>query len=81
MPCARGSGIDMLKPLNVVLTETKDKTPLAVIPNLLHEEFSPQQLRAVAATLNKIADDCEARPIDPKYWTRSKVVYEFDLKY
>lgn len=55
----------MHKPLTATLTTTYTGKPLAVVDNLLPgvvgAELRPAQLRELAATLERIADDCEAR--------------------
>ena len=63
--------------LTVSLTRTFDNKPLAVVDNLPGggAELRPAQLRALAATLQRIADDCEARPVKGRYWTPSRRAY------
>jgi hypothetical protein len=38
-------------------------------------ELRPAQLRALAATLQRIADDCEARPVKGRNWTPARRAY------
>lgn len=61
----------MDKTLTANLTRAFDGTPLAVVDNLPGggAELRPAQLRALAATLQIIADDCEARPVKGRNWT------------
>ena len=54
--------------LHATLTRTYRGEPLAVVDGLPGggAELMPAQLRALAATLLHIADDCEARPAPKK---------------
>ena len=63
--------------LTVSLTRTFDNQPMAVVDNLPGggAELRPAQLRALAATLQRIADDCEARPVKGRYWTSARRDY------
>jgi hypothetical protein len=63
--------------LTVSLTRTFDNQPLAVVDNLPGggAELRPAQLRALAATLQRIADDCEARPVKGRNWSPSRRAY------
>lgn len=67
----------MEKTLTVSLCRTFDGTPLAVVDNLPGggAELRPAQLRALAATLQRIADDCEARPVNGKNWAPQRRAY------
>jgi hypothetical protein len=68
----------MPKKLAVTLTQTMDRKPLAQIDHICgnEAEFTPAQLRALAATLLKIAVDCEGRRMDSKYFMRQRREYE-----
>ena len=67
----------MDKTLTVSLSRTFDGAPLAVLDNLPGggAELRPAQLRALAATLQRIADDCEARPVKGRNWTPARSAY------
>jgi hypothetical protein len=67
----------MNKPLTVSLTRCRENKPLAVVDNLPggFAELRPAQLRDLAATLQRIADDCEARPVKGRYWTPARREY------
>jgi hypothetical protein len=67
----------MDKTLTVSLSRTFDGAPLAVVDNLPGggAELRPAQLRALAATLQRIADDCEARPVKGRNWTPARRDY------
>jgi hypothetical protein len=67
----------MNKPLTVSLTRTFDNKPLAVVDNLPggFAELRSAQLRDLAATLQRIADDCEARPVKGRYWAPARREY------
>lgn len=67
----------MDKTLTVSLSRTFDGAPLAVVDNLPGggAELRPAQLRALAATLQRIADDCEARPVKGRNWTPTRRAY------
>jgi hypothetical protein len=67
----------MDKPLTVTLSRTFDGAPLAVVDNLPGggAELRPAQLRALAAALQRIADDCEARPVKGRYWSPARRAY------
>ena len=59
------------------LTRTPDGKPLAVVDNLPggFAELRPAQLRALAEALQRIADDCEARPVKGKGWVPARRGY------
>jgi len=67
----------MDKHLAVTLSRTFDGAPLPVVDNLPvgGAELRPAQLRALAAALQLIADDCEARPVKGRYWTPARRDY------
>lgn len=67
----------MDKTLTVSLSRTFDGAPLAVLDNLPGggAELRPTQLRALAAALQRIADDCEARPVKGRNWTPARRSY------
>lgn len=67
----------MHKTLTANLTRTFDGKPLAVVDNLPGglAELRPDQLRALAAALQRIADDCEARPLKGKAWAPVRRAY------
>jgi len=51
-----------MKTLEVILTQTHDLKPLAVIKNLpgLDAEMTPSQMRRLAFALQSAANDCES---------------------
>lgn len=63
--------------LHATLTRTHDGAPLAVVDNLPggFAELRPAQLRALAAALQRIADDCEARPRKGRGWMPARRDY------
>ncbi len=65
------------KVLTVNLTRTFDNQPLAVVDNLPGggAELRPAQLRALAIALQRIADDCEARPATSRNWAPARRDY------
>ena len=67
----------MLNTLDVTLTQTRDRTPLAVVRNLPggDADMTPQQLRALAAALSAAADECEAQSMNPKRFIQRKREY------
>lgn len=67
----------MHKQLNVLLTQTHDRKPLATVRDLpgCDADMTPQQLRALAAVLCTVADECEARPMTPKRFSQRKREY------
>ena len=67
----------MDKTLTVSLSRTFDGAPLAVVDNLPGggAELRPAQLRALAATLQRIAEDCEARPVKGRNSTPARRAY------
>ena len=67
----------MDKTLNVILCQTADGRPLATIRNFpgLDADLFPGQLRTLAAALLAAADDCDARPVDCKYFSTVKRSY------
>lgn len=71
----------MDKTLTVSLSRTFDGAPLAVVDNLPggYAELRPAQLRALAAALQLIADDCEARPVNGRYWAPARRDYPLTI--
>jgi hypothetical protein len=67
----------MDKRLDVLLTQTHDRKPLAMVRNLpgRDADMTPQQLRALAAVLCFAADDCEAQPMTTKRFSPRKREY------
>jgi hypothetical protein len=67
----------MNRALDASLTRTFDGKPLAVVDGLPGggAELTPPQLRALAATLIRIADDAEARPMG-KHFLRKACTYD-----
>ena len=67
----------MHKPLTATLTRTHDGVPLAVVDNLPggFAELRPAELRALAAALQHIASECEARPTKGRHWTPARRDY------
>ncbi len=64
--------------LEVILTQTRNRTPLVTVNNLpdSHADLTPKQLRALAAVLCKAADEGEARPMDPKHFKQKRRLYD-----
>jgi len=60
----------MDKHLDVEMTQTADRQPLAVVQNFpgLYAEMTPAQLRKLAARLCEAADECEDQPMDEKHF-------------
>lgn len=67
----------MDKQLNVLLTQTRNHKPLAVVRNMpgADADMTPQQLRALAAVLCVAADECEAQPMPLKRFSQCKREY------
>lgn len=67
----------MDKHLDVLLTQTHDRKPLALVRNMpgVDTDMTPQQLRALAAVLCDVADECEAQPMNPKRFSQRKRMY------
>ena len=63
--------------LNVLLTQSRDRKPMASVRNLpgCDADLTPQQLRALAAALRTAADECEAQPMNPKHFSQRKREY------
>jgi hypothetical protein len=59
--------------LHATLTHTHRGEPLATVDGLPGggADLTPDQLRALAATLLRIADDCESRPAPGKHAFRT----------
>ncbi len=58
----------MDRELTVVLTQTYDLKPLAVVRNLpgLEAEMTPSQMRSLAKVLRVAAEECECRSMGKK---------------
>ncbi len=69
-----------MRTIRVALTETYRREPLAVVDGLPGDsaELTPAQLRALAAVLVRIADDCEARPLGGKHLRNVRREYEVE---
>jgi hypothetical protein len=67
--------------LIATLTQTRDRTPLAVIGNMPGDEaeLTPAQIRSLAHALFAIADASEKLPMSGKHFTPQK--REYDLAY
>ena len=67
----------MNKHLDVLLTQTHDRKPLALVRNLpgCDADMTPQQLRALASVLCTAADECETQPMNPKHFSQRKREY------
>ncbi len=67
----------MDRKLEVVLTQTSDYKPLAMVSNLpgLDAELTPSQMRALASALSMAAEECELQPMDIKRFRRKKRMY------
>jgi hypothetical protein len=63
--------------LTANLTRTHLGAPLATVEGLPGgcADLTPAQLRALAAALEKIATDCEARPASGRHWTPERRSY------
>lgn len=64
--------------LEVLLTQTFNSRPLAIVNNLpgLYADFTPEQLRALAAALCAAAQECELQPMDRKYFRKKQRIYD-----
>ena len=64
--------------LEVILTQTRNRTPLVTVNNLpgRYADFTPQQLRALAVVLCKAADEAETHPMNPKYFKQKRRLYD-----
>jgi hypothetical protein len=67
----------MTRTLDVSLTRTRDARPLATVHGLPGEgaDLTPAELRALAATLMKVADECEAQPMEGKRFRQQQRRY------
>jgi hypothetical protein len=67
----------MDKELTVVLTQTYDRKPLAMVRNLpgLDADMTPSQMRELADLLRMAADECESRPMGKKTFMRVTRTY------
>jgi hypothetical protein len=67
----------MDKTLTVSISRTFDGKPLAVVDNLPggFAELRPAELRALAAALQRVASDCEARSTKGKHWMPARRDY------
>lgn len=68
------------KILKVKHCRTHDGKPLATIDGLPGEmaDLRPAQLRAYAAAMLTIADDCDARPMGPRTYREHRTEYAVD---
>ena len=66
--------------INVTFTQTFDKEPLAVLSQFYSNRsaLTPKELRAIAATLTKIADDAFDHPTAKR--TFRAVTRSYDVK-
>jgi hypothetical protein len=64
--------------IEVVLTQTFDRKPLATVIKLpgLDAELTPSQMRALAAALSMAAEECELQPMDRKHFRQRKRTYD-----
>jgi hypothetical protein len=64
--------------LEVILTKTFDHRPLASVNNLpgVDADLTPAQMRALAAALYAVADECEQQPMDRKQFRQKKRMYD-----
>jgi len=64
--------------INVTFTQTFDKEPLAVLSPFYSNRsaLTPKELRAVAATLTKIADDAFDHPTTKRTFRRVSRTYD-----
>lgn len=62
----------------MTMTQTFDCKPLAQVHNLPggDADMTPTQMRALAAALLAAADECEARPMEQRYFSRMKRSYD-----
>ncbi len=68
--------------IHVTFTQTLDKEPLAVLHGPFHGNCSahtPKQLRAIAATLTKIADDAFDNPTTKRTYRTVSRAYEVNV--
>jgi hypothetical protein len=68
------------KILKVKHCRTHDGKPLATVDGLPGDmaDLRPAQLRALAAAMLKVADDCEARPMGPRTYREQRTEYAID---
>lgn len=64
--------------LEVILTQTRNHTPLVTVNNLpgQYADFTPGQLRALAVVLCKAADEADARHMGPKHFKQKRRLYD-----
>lgn len=62
----------MQKELDVILTQTVDRKPLATVRNFPggDADLTPAEMRRLAATLMAAADECERQPMDRRSFRR-----------
>jgi len=63
--------------LTVVLCQTHDKKPLTTVSGLPGDgaDLRPDELRALASELLRIAADAESQPMEPRAFRRQKREY------
>jgi len=61
--------------ITAVLCQSQDRRPLVDIAGLPCADLTPEQLRALADTLRRIADDCEAQPMGKKHYRAQRREY------
>ena len=66
--------------LEVLLTQTFDRKPLATVSNLpgLNADLTPAQIRALAAALCLAAEECELQPMSFKHFRQKKRLYDIN---
>jgi hypothetical protein len=64
--------------LEVVLSRTFDCKPLVTVNNFpgVHADLTPTQMRALAATLCRAAEECELQPMGHKHFKPKKRIYD-----
>lgn len=69
------------KTLKVKHCRTHDGKPLATIEGLPGDmaDLQPTYLRALAATLMRVAGDCERRPMGPRTYREQRTEYAVDV--
>jgi hypothetical protein len=72
----------MNKILRVQLCRTHDNKPLTTIDGLPGDmaDLRPSELRALAATLVRIAADCEVRPMGPRSYRVLRAQYTIEIE-
>jgi len=67
--------------LTVVLTQTYDRKPLAIVRKLpgFDAEMTPSQMRVLADALYRAAEECESKPMGKKAFMQVTKSYSLAL--